>query len=297
MGKDLYRRASVVRDTFEEASEILDLDLAALCFEGPEEELQKTVNQQPAILTVSCALARLLQENGVVPEVAAGLSLGEYSALVTAGALAFADAVELVRRRGRYMQEAVPLGEGGMAALLGLDRQAVEQVCQAASSPAGKVAPANYNAPRQIVVSGHLPAVERAIELALAAGAKHAVKLPVSAPFHCSLMRPAAERLAVDLAEVQIHPARVPVVANVTASFVREPGEIRHYLLEQVSSPVLWEDSVRTMCEHGISHFIEAGPGRALCNFVRRIDRSATCGGVSDWESVESLLDSRKGVC
>lgn len=306
MGWELYENYEVARETFEEASAALGCDVARQCFEGPAELLNETANTQPAIVTVSVAAWRVWQERtggAVRPEMAAGLSLGEYSALVAAGALQFRDAVALVRRRGQYMQEAVPLGVGAMAAVLGLEREQVEDACRQAQSElaaAGRdvlVAPANYNCPGQIVIAGHAEAVSRAGELAKAAGAKRVVPLPVSAPFHCGLMQPAADRLAGDLAGIDIQPAQIPVVANVTAEPVREPAAIRPLLIRQVSAPVRWEDSVRRMVRDGVTHFLELGPGRTLSGFVKKIAPEAVCSNVENLDSLGKALDSWKGVC
>lgn len=290
MGRDLAEQYPQFRRYFDEASEVLGFDLARLCFEGPEERLQETANTQPAILTVSVATLALLRERGLEPDVVAGLSLGEYTALVAAGVLEFRQAVDLVRRRGIYMQEAVPLGEGTMAAILGLESQAVEEICRQARD-VGWVEPANYNCPGQVVIAGHVAAVEKAVRLAQEAGAARAVILPVSAPFHCKLLAPAGERLARDLQAVPLAPARIPVVANVTADYVREPEAIRELLIRQVSSPVRWEESVRRMMADGVDTFVEVGPGRTLSGFVRRIDRKLRVFNVEDNQSLVKLLD------
>lgn len=292
MAADLAREHRVVRDTFAEANEALGFDLARLCFEGPDSELQLTENTQPAILTHSVAALRLLQSRGAIgaPFAAAGLSLGEYSALVTAGAFDFADAVRLVRRRGRFMQEAVPPGVGTMAAILGLDRADVDDCCRLSAAPDEIVEPANYNCPGQTVIAGHVPAVRRAVELCRERGARKAVVLPVSAPFHCSLLRPAGEALRAALAASPPRAAAVPVVANVDARYVRSPEEITAALVAQVSSAVRWEDCVRRLVNDGCDVFVEVGPGRTLAGFVKRIDRDVPCLNVDAAETLDETL-------
>lgn len=298
MGAELAQAYPSFFRYFEEASEALGFNLARLCFEGPEETLQETANTQPAILTMSVACLSLMKENGIKPDVVAGLSLGEYSALVAAGAIEFGRAVPLVRQRGIYMQEAVPLGVGTMAAILGLEAARVESICaEVRAAGTGWVEPANYNCPGQIVVAGHVPAVEEAGRLAVAAGAAKAVMLPVSAPFHCKLLEPAGERLAADLARVHVSPAQVPVVANVTADYVTAPDQIRELLIRQVSAPVRWEESVRRMVADGVDTFIELGPGRALSGFVKKVDRKLKVLNVEDAQSLGKVLDSCGRVC
>lgn len=296
MGRELAEAYPAARRRLDEASEALGLDLVRLCFEGPEEKLAETEYTQPALLAVSVACLDVLRQEGLDADMAAGLSLGEYSALVAAGSLEFAAAVRTVRLRGRFMQEAVPLGVGGMAAILGLDTAAVEAVCEEARA-AGWVEPANYNCPGQVVVAGEAAAVDRAVELALQAGAARAVRLAVSAPFHTRMLAPAAERLAGVLASVPIAPARIPVVANATAEFVREPEAIRSLLVRQVASPVLWEQSVRRMVAAGADTFVEVGPGRALSGFIKRIDRKLKVLNVEDLQSLGRVLDSLGRVC
>jgi [acyl-carrier-protein] S-malonyltransferase len=297
MGQDLAQEHAVVRQHFDEASTLLGFDLAKLCWEGPEEELKKTANQQPAILTVSIACLSLLTKAGLKPDVVAGLSLGEYSALVAAGALSFAEAVPLVQRRGTYMQDAVPLGVGGMAAVLGLDTLQVEAVCSAASEATGLIVQgANYNCPGQVVVSGHVGAVERAMELVTEAGGK-AVKLSVTAPFHSQLLTPAGTLLAGALTKVTLHDAHIPVVANVTADYVKRSSEIGDLLVRQVSSPVRWEDSMRRMIADGVETFIEVGPSKALGGFLKKIDRTVRTFNIEDSQSLGKVLDSYGRVC
>lgn len=297
MGRELAEQHPSVARHFAEASETLGFDLTKLCWESPEEELKKTTNQQPAILAVSVACLSLLTEAGYRPDVVAGLSLGEYSALVAAGSLTFRDAVPLVRRRGTYMQEAVPLGMGGMAAILGIEAERVDELCAHARELTGLVVEgANYNCPGQIVVSGHHGAVDKAAELAVAAGGK-AVKLSVTAPFHSRLLIRAGEMLAEALAAVPIQPARVPVVANVTADYVSDPGSIRELLIQQVSRPVRWEESIRRMVADGVEVFVEVGPSRHLTAFLKKIDRKLQVFNVEDSQSLAKVLDSCGRVC
>ncbi|MHB9145391.1 MAG: ACP S-malonyltransferase [Symbiobacteriia bacterium] len=296
MGRSLAESYPVARAAFAEADDALDFPLSRLCFEGPEESLVLTENQQPALLATSVACLRVLQQEGITCDAAAGLSLGEYTALVAAGALAYADAVRLVRRRGRYMQEAVPAGQGAMAALLGLSREVVEDICRRAQAVAW-VQPANYNCPGQIVVAGEAAGVDRVLELAREAGSRRAVRLPVSAPFHSRLMAPAGERLAPDLAAVKVSDPAFPVVANVSAEPVATAAAIRQALVAQVSSPVLFEDSVRYLLTAGVDRFIEVGPGKALSGFVRKVSREVRTDNVEDVASLGSLLETPGRVC
>jgi [acyl-carrier-protein] S-malonyltransferase len=281
MGRAFHEASAAARAVFEEASEALGFDVAKLCFEGPESELQLTANTQPAVLTVSVAGARLLTERGIAPAVVGGHSLGEYAALVVAGALAFGDAVRVVRRRGEFMQEAVPVGTGAMAALLGLDLAVVEEICRDAAG--GEVLDvANINSPGQIVVAGHRAAVERAVALASARGGKRSVLLPVSAPFHCRLMAPAAERLAEVLRAVPAADPRPPVVRNVDAELTTRAGDVRPFLVRQVTAPVRWTDCVGRMVKEGCRTFLEVGPGKVLTGLLRRIDATVTGFPVED---------------
>lgn len=296
MGKELAEQHPAFRRTFDEANTVLGFDLARLCFEGPEDTLKETANTQPAILTMSVAALRLLTEAGGKPATLAGLSLGEYSALVAAGSLDFAAALPLVRQRGIFMQEAVPLGQGTMAAILGLDNEQVETICQEAQA-AGWVSPANYNCPGQIVVAGATAAVQEAVRLAEAAGAAKAVLLPVSAPFHCQMLAPAGEKLAAALAGTDLRDAAIPMVANVSADYVQQAADIRELLVRQVSSPVRWEESVRRMVADGVDTFIEIGPGRALSGFIKRVDRKLTILNVEDAQSLGKVIDLFGRVC
>ena len=295
MGKDFYDNYDVAKKMFKEADEALGYSIMKMCFEGPEEDLKLTANTQPAILTISCIANEILKENGIQPEITGGHSLGEYSALVAAGVLNFQDAVALVHKRGSYMQEAVPVGEGGMAAIIGVDRDKIVEVCQqvSAESPVQAV---NFNCPGQIVIAGATKGVELAVEELKAAGAKKAVILPVSAPFHSTLMKPAAEKLAVELDKVTISDAKIPVVANVSAEILTKAEDIKASLVAQAASPVLWEDCVAKMKEFGADVLLEAGPGKTLCGFNRRIDKSIKSLNVEDVESLEKSLDYFKEV-
>ncbi|MBI2370034.1 MAG: ACP S-malonyltransferase [Deltaproteobacteria bacterium] len=289
MGRALCEAMPEARATFGEASEVLGLDLAALCYEGPEEFLALTANVQPAILTVSVAVARTLEARGARrPVLVAGHSLGEYSALVCAGALAFRDAVRLVRRRGEFMQETIPAGEGAMAAILGLEPSEVEALCHEVAK--GEVVScANYNSPGQVVVSGHREAVGRAVAAARARGARRAVPLPVSAPFHCALMAPAAARLQAELDRVEIHQPAVPVVTNVEAEPTQDPARIRDLLVSQVVCPVRWDASLRRMAAAGVTLFAEVGPGKVLAGLVRRTLDGIPCVNVEDPSGLAAL--------
>jgi [acyl-carrier-protein] S-malonyltransferase len=287
MGRALHDGFAESRAVFEEADGALGFPLSRLCFEGPEEQLQLTANTQPAILTVSVAAARALAARGVRPQWVAGHSLGEYSALVTAGVLSLRDAVVAVRRRGEYMQEAVPVGVGAMAAILALDLAAIEQACREAAQ-GQVVSPANINSPGQVVIAGHAAAVDRASELCKKAGAKRALRLPVSAPFHCALMMPAQERLARDLARLSFAEATVPVVNNVDATVVRSPDSCRDGLVRQVSGTVRWQESVERLVREGASTFVEVGPGTVLSALVKKIDRNLRVLSVEDPASLEA---------
>ncbi len=290
MGKELAANHPAARSVFDEADRALGFSISDLCFTGSEEELKLTANTQPAILTVSVAAYRVLAENGVQPVFVAGHSLGEISAIVAAGGLEFADAVRLVRRRGEYMQSAVPEGVGAMAAILGLAPAQVAGICRQAAD-GQVVAPANLNSPEQTVISGHAEAVKRAVELASAGGAKRAVILPVSAPFHSSLMQPAAVRLEVDLRATAFHTLRVPLVNNADAEIITSGDEAREGLIRQVTLPVRWEESVRELIEQGVNTFVEVGPGRVLTGLLRQIDRSIHVFNVEDEKSLRSTLE------
>jgi [acyl-carrier-protein] S-malonyltransferase len=290
MGKELAEKYPLARQTFDEADDALGYKLSQFCFEGPEEQLRLTEITQPAILTASVAAHRVLQENGLTASFVAGHSLGEYSAHVAVGTFSFADAVRTVRNRGKYMQEAVPVGVGAMAAILGLDLDQVTALCiDAAQSEVCE--PANINSPGQIVISGHAAAVERALPLAVERGAKKAVLLPVSAPFHCSLMKPAQDLLAADLGVLKFHSPRVPVVCNVDAALVTDAERSRDALTRQVTGPVKWEQSVRRLIEQGVHTFVEVGPSKVLWGLMRQIDRSQTCLHAGDQASLQKTLE------
>ncbi|EGD52944.1 malonyl CoA-acyl carrier protein transacylase [Thermoanaerobacter ethanolicus JW 200] len=290
MGKEIYQKYQEAREIFERADEALGFSISELCFEGPEEELMKTENTQPAILTVSVALTKVLQKRGINAEVTAGLSLGEYSSLVLAEALDFEDAVRLVKNRGKYMQEVVPQGVGTMAAILGLENEVVEEICRTVSQ-VGKVEPANYNCPGQLVISGEVKAVEKAVELAKEKGAKRAVVLAVSAPFHCSMLKKAGELLERDLEKIEIKDLKIPVVSNVTADYASK-DQVKDLLIKQVSHPVLWEQSVKRMIEDGVDTFVEIGPGKTLTGFVKKIDKTKNAYNFEDEESLLKTLSA-----
>jgi [acyl-carrier-protein] S-malonyltransferase len=288
MGKSLADNHPIVRDAFAEADAALGEPLSRLCFEGPEESLTLTENTQPAILAMSVSVARLLASHGIEPDFVAGHSLGEYSANVTAGTFAFADALKIVRRRGRFMQEAVPVGEGAMAAILGADEEAVARAC-AEAADGQVVSPANLNAPGQIVIAGHRDAVARAGERAKALGARRVIPLNVSAPFHCALMAPAEARLAPELRSVAVSQPRVPIVANVDAEPKQSAADAIEALIRQVSAPVRWEAVVRRLASSGVRTYVEVGPGAVLAGLVRKIDRDARVVSVEDERGLTEL--------
>ncbi len=316
MGGQLANLYPVARETFEEADAALGFKLSQVCWEGPEEKLRLTEITQPAILTVSVAMFRVLREKGIVPSVTAGHSLGEYSAHVAAGTLDFRDAVRTVHQRGRYMQEAVPVGKGAMAAVLSMPIDRLRQVCtEAVAETVAKrdgnfnggsleesgtgnsmlvcgvnCQPANINSPDQVVISGSAAAVERAAELAKERGAKRAIMLPVSAPFHSALMQPAQDRLATDLKALKFHPMAVPVVCNVDAEMISDPEKARKALIRQVTGAVRWHECMRALMARGISTFVEVGPGKVLSGLMRQIDRSKTCMNVEDEASLQKVL-------
>jgi len=287
MSKELADSRDVCRRVFEEADRVLGIRLSSLCFEGPDEELRLTVNTQPAMVTSSIAALRALEALGARPDYVAGHSLGEYTALVAAGSLKFEDALKSVRKRGLYMQEAVPDGEGAMAALIGIDLENVRSICGEASN-LGVCAPANINSPNQTVIAGHRPAVERAVELAKASGAKRAIMLSVSAPFHCELMKPAAERLSALFETTDFADLTVPLVTNVDAGVIRTGAEAKNALLRQVASPVRWSESIKLLLDEGVDRFVEVGPGKVLSGLVRQISRQCQVLNVEDLQSLES---------
>lgn len=289
MGKDLFDNFSIAKQVFEEANEVLDFDLSGLCFNGPEDDLKLTRNTQPAILTMSVAALRVVEsETGLQPSFAAGHSLGEYSALVCSGAIDFAAAVKTVRLRGTFMQEAVPFGVGAMAAILSAEAEALIEICNEAAQ-GEVVAPANYNSPGQIVIAGHASAVNRAIEIAKGKGYRKAMLLPVSAPFHCSLMQPAAERLKAVLDGLLYQKMHLPVVTNVEAVANNDSSRVKQLLITQVCAPVLWEQSVNAMIQSGVTRFIEIGPGKVLSGLVKRISKDVQLANIEDRNSLALL--------
>ncbi|MGI8468599.1 MAG: ACP S-malonyltransferase [Pyrinomonadaceae bacterium] len=292
MGKDLYDNFAASKQVFQEADDALGFSLSELCFAGNEADLQLTANTQPAILTTSIAAYRAMESAGFPnPDFVAGHSLGEYSALVTAGALSFADAVKTVRRRGTYMQEAVPFGTGAMAAILGLDLPAIEKVC-AEVSERFICSPANINSPSQIVIAGDAEGIDQAIELSKTRGAKRAIKLNVSAPFHCALMFPAQEKLEKDLREINFSDLKFTVIENVSAKANTSGERAREALTEQVSSPVRWAESVENLILKGVDTFVEVGAGKVLSGLVRQINRGVRCLNVEDTESLKNTSES-----
>jgi [acyl-carrier-protein] S-malonyltransferase len=296
MGRELYENHPAARAVFEEADAALGFPLSQLCFEGPEETLKLTEHTQPAILTVSIAAQRVLAENGITASFAAGHSLGEYSAHVAAGTLTFADAVRTVRNRGRYMQQAVPAGQGAMAAILSLPAEKIADICrQAAQETGGIVSPANLNSPGQTVISGALAAVEKASALAKAKGARRAVILPVSAPFHCALMQPAQEEVERVLAGLTLSDPRIPVAANVTGSIVTTAAAARDALIHQVTGAVRWVDCMNALKQAGADLFIEVGPGKVLCGLLKQIDPALKSLNVEDAASLEKTLAELAG--
>ncbi len=288
MGKELFDNFKVAKETFEEANEALRFSISSLCFYGPEEELKLTENTQPAILATSIAALRVLEhEVGWEASFTAGHSLGEYSALVASEAISFSEAVRIVKFRGRFMQEAVPVGEGAMAAILGMDREEVEQLCKEAAL-SEVLSPANFNGPGQIVIAGNLGAVQRAIEIAKGKG-KKAILLPVSAPFHSPLMKPAGVRLEKELDQVSFEEMKIPVVTNVEAEINTSKERVKPLLVAQVSSPVRWEESMRKMIAEGIEQVLEVGPGKVLSNLMKRIDPHIETRNIEDIQSLKKL--------
>jgi len=290
MGKELAEKYPSAKAAFDEADKALGISVSKLCFAGTEDELKLTANTQPCILTVSVAVHRVLAEKGVEPDYVAGHSLGEYSALVAAGSLSFADAVKLVRKRGQYMQDAVPAGQGAMAAIMGLSPADVTEVCKQAAQ--GEIcSPANLNSPEQTVISGHPGAVKRAVEIASQKGAKRAVVLAVSAPFHSALMMAAQEKLDKDLKSTTFGELQVPLVTNVDADTIRSGDEARSALVRQVTMPVRWEESMRLLLDEGVNTFVEVGPGRVLTGLMRQIERSVATLNVEDEKSLATTIE------
>jgi [acyl-carrier-protein] S-malonyltransferase len=295
MGKELAEKYPAARAVFDEADQALGFSISKMCFEGTEDELKLTANTQPAILTVSVAAFRVLEEKGIAPDYVAGHSLGEYSALVAVGSLKFVDAVKLVRKRGVYMQEAVAAGQGAMAAIMGLSPAVVQDACKRAAE--GEVcSAANLNSPEQTVISGSAGAVKRAVEIASQSGAKRAVILPVSAPFHSALMMPAQEKLQKDLQTTTFADLQVPLVTNVDADTIRTGEEARGALVRQVSMTVRWEESMRMLLDEGVNTFVEVGPGRVLTGLMRQIERSVASLNVEDEKSLAGTLEKITGA-
>jgi [acyl-carrier-protein] S-malonyltransferase len=295
MGKEIHDAFSCARQVFLEADQTLGFPISELCFHGPEEALTLTRNTQPAILAVSIAVLRVLQDRGLTPDCVAGHSLGEYSALVCAGSISFPDAVRVVHKRGTYMQEAVPVGQGAMAAIIGLEPESVREACIAASE-AGLVSPANYNAPDQTVIAGHAAAVKRACGIARGKGAKRILPLPVSAPFHCDLMAPAEARLAGELKALKFGELKLPLITNVDASEVVTAAGACDALIRQVCRPVRWVESIRRISARGVDTFVEVGPGRVLSGLVKRILPSAVTFAIDGIRGIEALASARPGA-
>ena len=295
MLKDLYEAYPIVRERFAQADEALGYSISQLCFEGPDTELVKTANTQPAILTASVACYEILKEKGFTPDIVGGHSLGEYSALVAAGVLDFKDAVYVVHKRGEYMQEAVPLGEGAMAAILALPREEVVRICGEVNDRVGSVQAVNFNCPGQIVIAGATKAVEVAAEKMKEAGAKRAVMLPVSAPFHSRLMEPAAKRLQEELDKIEVKDAQIPVVANISGEILKDGATIKEALVTQAAAPVLWEDCVATMVDFGVTRFVEVGPGKVLTGFTKKINKAMELANVEDEASLATAIAFLQG--
>ncbi|MDR6227267.1 ACP S-malonyltransferase [Desmospora profundinema] len=292
MGVEAFEADALARDRFEQADDVLGFSLSKLAFEGPEDELRLTANAQPAILTTSASLLALVErEWGGKPDFVAGHSLGEYTALVAAGVLRFEDAVAAVRQRGLLMEEAVPAGQGGMAAVIGLEREAVDTICEEIREQGQVVEPANYNCPGQLVISGEKKAVEQASQAAAEAGARRVIALPVSGPFHSRLMKPAADKMEEVLSALPLEQAYIPVVTNVSARPETDVDAIRRKLVQQIYSPVLWEDSVRWMLEQGVDTFVEIGPGNVLTGLVRKVDRRVNALSIQNMESLRKALE------
>ena len=295
MGKELAEKYPAARAVFEEADQALGFSISKMCFEGSEEELKLTANTQPAILTVSVAAYRVVAEKGLTPDFVAGHSLGEYSALVAVGALDFSDAVRLVRKRGQYMQEAVPAGLGGMAAIMGTSPAVVQDACKRAAM--GEICTAaNLNSPEQTVISGHASAVKRAVEIASQLGAKRSMMLAVSAPFHSALMMPAQEKLEKDLRATSFADLQVPLVTNVDADTIRKGDEAREALIRQVTMPVRWQESMRLLLDEGVNTFLEVGPGKVLTGLMRQIERSVASLNVEDEKSLQATVEKIAGA-
>ncbi len=293
MGKELYEKIDVCRDIFNIANEKLGFEISKLCFEGPIEELSITENTQPAILTMSIACLKALEHYGIKSDITAGLSLGEYSALIYSNVIKFEDTVKLVKKRGRFMQEAVPVGLGGMSAVLGLEENIIKEICNEVNNE-GIVELANLNCPGQIVIAGEIKALEKASQLCKEKGAKKVVQLPLSAPFHTSMLKTAAEKLSVELDKIEFNSMKIPVITNVTGDYINENENIKNILKLQIMSSVRWEDTIRTMIRDGVDTFIEIGPGKTLNGFVKKIDRSLKILNVEDISSLENAVKNLK---
>ena len=294
MAKEISELSEAAGRILDVATDALGFDIRNMIFEGDDETLKITENTQPAILAASVACAQPLIEAGIRADFTGGLSLGEYTAHVISGSIAFKDAIKIVRKRGKYMQEAVPLGEGSMAAILGLSREDVLETCKIASNK-GIVSPSNFNCPGQIVIAGEVLAVNEAIKVATEKGAKRAMLLNVSAPFHCSLLKPAGEKLFKELADIVVKPMNIPVVTNVTGKIIESESDIKDLLVKQVSTSVLWEDCVRTLIENGVDIFIEIGPGKVLSGFIKKIDKDVRILNVEDKASLDNTIAVLKG--
>lgn len=290
MGKELAENFDCAMKVFDEASDALGFDIKDMIWNGDAETLMITENTQPTIVTMSVAALRVLEEKGIKPDVVAGLSLGEYTAHIASGSMKFADGVRLVKKRGKYMQEEVPVGKGAMAAILALTAEQVRECCKEASK-IGVCTGANFNCPGQIVVSGEVAAVEKCCELAKEMGAKRAMKLPVSAPFHCEMLIGAGEKLAKELENVEVSDMQIPVITNVTADYVASKDDIKPLLIKQVSNSVLWEDTIRRMLSDGVDTFVEVGPGKALSGFIKKITKDVAVYNVEDMASLNKTLE------
>lgn len=290
MGKELYEKYNIAREVYTKADLALNFNISNLCFEGPIESLNQTKYTQPAILTTSIAILKVLEQFEIKPDEVAGLSLGEYSAHVCSGSLNFEDAVKLAKKRGTYMEEAVPKGLGTMAAILGLEGEILRQICVDCSS-FGIVEVANYNSPGQIVIAGEVETVKRASEMAIEKGAKRVIPLKVSGPFHTSMLKEASEKLSKELQGVKVNTMNIPVVTNVTGSYINKKEDIKEFLIKQVRSSVRWEDTIKTMVKNGVDTFVEIGPGKALSGFVKRVDRKVNIINVEDIKSLEKAIE------
>ncbi|EDS76922.1 malonyl CoA-acyl carrier protein transacylase [Clostridium botulinum C str. Eklund] len=294
MGKELYENIEESKEVFHKADNALGFSISELCFSGEAQELNKTENTQPAILTTSIAALKALEKYEIKPDVVAGLSLGEYSALVCSGVLEFEDAVRVVKKRGKFMQQEVPFGVGTMAAIIGLDRENIKEACNRAASE-GIVEVANYNCSSQIVIAGEIKAVDKALDIAKELGAKRAIKLQVSAPFHSSMLKGAGEKLYNEFQNIELKEIKIPVMTNVTGTYIKSVSDIKGILKKQVMSSVLWEDIIKNMIEEGVDTFIEIGPGKALVGFVKKINRKVKVLNVEDLKSLEKTADELKG--